>query len=65
MRKNYLECCDTIAVLFIVEPLSFVFETVGSFTDAVSGSFIVLPFAHISLRNAGFQLFILSFQQNN
>lgn len=57
---SHLKCGDAIAVLLVVEPLAFVFEAVGSLADAKSGPFVILPFAHISLRHARLQLLVLS-----
>ncbi len=56
---TYLERGDAIAVFLVVEPLSFVLESVGSFADAKSGSFVILPLAHVRLRNVGIQRLVL------
>lgn len=57
--STYLERGDAIAVFFVVEPLAFVLESVGSFADAKSGSLVILPLAHVRLRHAGIQRLVL------
>ena len=50
---------DAVAVLAVVVPLALVLEAVRAFADAEAGALVVLPLAHVGLRHAGVQLFIL------
>ena len=55
-----LEGCDSVSILPVVVPLSFILETVRSFTDSEATSFVILPFTHVGLRDIGVQQFILT-----
>lgn len=55
----YLERGDAVSVLFVVEPLAFVLEAVGSLADAKSGPLVILPLAHVRLGDAGIQRLVL------
>jgi len=50
-----LEGGDTVAGLFVVEPLSLVLESVAAIADAESRPLVVLPLAHVDLRHVGLQ----------
>ena len=43
----------------VVEPLSFVLETVRSFANSEPAPFVVLPFPHVRLRHVGVKHLVL------
>ena len=43
----------------VVEPLSFVLETVRSFANSEPAPFVVLPFSHVRLRHVGVKHLVL------
>ena len=50
---------DAVAILPVVIPLAFVLKAVRPLRDAEAAAFIVLPFTHVRLGDAGIQLFVL------
>jgi hypothetical protein len=50
---------DTVAVLLVREPLALVAQSVRTLANAEPRALVILPLAHVCLRNALVHLFVL------